>query len=302
MDELDVQGKKYISSKRGAELTGYAKDYIGQLARAGKVPGTRFGRAWFVEEAALLKHLGSETQVAEVVPEVEEVSAPVLLTAPVQAKKPLLSRHMIAPTALPKTWSSVQYLHDDSELFPVVVPRVAETAVPKPVVAVVEEKKASVEVRVPVHIAPSTVAVEKRVAALVDGIRPRSAVLRVAQSSAPIVRKAVEAKKEEKLPAVPLKRSVSVHWSPGSFANAAAALILVFGSFGSFVFMNGVTFGTTENLTASAQYGLTDFLDVLKEARIADAGLETIRSFYDVFTDSFFVFLKKGADFTLSLF
>jgi hypothetical protein len=58
VDELEIQGKKYISSKRASELTGYAKDYVGQLARAGKVPGTRVGRAWYVDEATILSLAG----------------------------------------------------------------------------------------------------------------------------------------------------------------------------------------------------------------------------------------------------
>ena len=32
-DEMQIEGKPYISSKRASELSGYAQDYIGQLAR-----------------------------------------------------------------------------------------------------------------------------------------------------------------------------------------------------------------------------------------------------------------------------
>jgi hypothetical protein len=299
MDELDVQGKKYISSKRGAELTGYAKDYIGQLARAGKVPGTRFGRAWFVEEAALLKHLGAEVAQTET-EHVDEAPVVVLAPAVTQAKKPLLSHHMITPSALPKTWSAVQYLNDDSDLFPVITPRIVDVPIAPKVIAE-EVKKPPVEIKVPVHVAPSAVSVEKRVAALVDGIRPRSAVLRVAPI-APATRKVPELKKIEEVKIQkPLRKSIPVRWSPGSFANVAAVFILIFGSLASFSLMKNISLGGTEALTASSIYGLTDFLEVLQNARIFDAGVEAIRSFYMMFVQSFSMYLKTGLDFIVEL-
>jgi hypothetical protein len=56
MDELIVDGAKYISSKRAARLSGYSKDYIGQLCRAGKMPSKMVGRNWYVLESALTEH------------------------------------------------------------------------------------------------------------------------------------------------------------------------------------------------------------------------------------------------------
>jgi hypothetical protein len=56
MDELVVDGEKYISSKRAARLSGYTKDYIGQLCRAGKIPSKMVGRSWYVKEDSLKEH------------------------------------------------------------------------------------------------------------------------------------------------------------------------------------------------------------------------------------------------------
>lgn len=42
-------GKKYISLKRASEISGYTKDYIGQLCRGGKIKNERVGHNWFVE-------------------------------------------------------------------------------------------------------------------------------------------------------------------------------------------------------------------------------------------------------------
>ena len=56
MDELTIDDRKYISSKRAAEITGYAKDYVGQLCRGGYVTARRIGRNWYVLESAIKDH------------------------------------------------------------------------------------------------------------------------------------------------------------------------------------------------------------------------------------------------------
>ncbi len=59
MDELIIGGKQYISSRRAAEITGYAKDYIGQLCRGKRIEGKLVGRNWYVEPRSLL-HLSAK--------------------------------------------------------------------------------------------------------------------------------------------------------------------------------------------------------------------------------------------------
>lgn len=56
MDEILIDEKKYVSSKRAAKITGYAKDYIGQLCREGRVPARLVGRSWYVLESAIQDH------------------------------------------------------------------------------------------------------------------------------------------------------------------------------------------------------------------------------------------------------
>ena len=56
MNEVIINEKKYISSKQAAEITGYAKDYIGQLCREGRIPAQLIGRSWYVLESALQEH------------------------------------------------------------------------------------------------------------------------------------------------------------------------------------------------------------------------------------------------------
>lgn len=43
MDELIIGEKTYLSSKRAAKITGYAKDYVGQLCREGRVECVSWG-------------------------------------------------------------------------------------------------------------------------------------------------------------------------------------------------------------------------------------------------------------------
>lgn len=56
MDEILIEEKKYVSSKQAAKITGYAKDYIGQLCREGRVPARLVGRGWYVLESAIQDH------------------------------------------------------------------------------------------------------------------------------------------------------------------------------------------------------------------------------------------------------
>jgi len=63
MDEILIEEKKYISSKRAAKVTGYAKDYIGQLCREGRVPARLVGRNWYVLETAIQDHRFGESNL-----------------------------------------------------------------------------------------------------------------------------------------------------------------------------------------------------------------------------------------------
>jgi hypothetical protein len=120
VDELEIQGKKYISSKRAAELTGYAKDYVGQLARGGKIPGTRVGRAWYVQEAALLLLAGAPIQ------EQTGTASESISKAAIEPGRTLYSIHAL-PHVKNKgnevfgTWRSVSYLTDEDPLLPSLV-------------------------------------------------------------------------------------------------------------------------------------------------------------------------------------
>lgn len=53
---VSFDGKDYISAARAAQLTGYHQDYVGQLARGGKVLSRQVGTRWYVEREGVLSH------------------------------------------------------------------------------------------------------------------------------------------------------------------------------------------------------------------------------------------------------
>jgi len=64
MDELLIENRKFISSKRASEITGYAQDYVGQLSRMGKISARRVGRAWYVDEEDIRTHRTNERAIS----------------------------------------------------------------------------------------------------------------------------------------------------------------------------------------------------------------------------------------------
>lgn len=120
MDELVVDGEKYISSKRAARLSGYTKDYIGQLCRAGKIPSKMVGRSWYVKEEALKEHRKEYQGEPVIDPGLwEERSKGSIFrgfgSTPAMPPKPRLTEEHI----------KISYEPDPRPLIPTVSPRVA---------------------------------------------------------------------------------------------------------------------------------------------------------------------------------
>src|SRR3989344_8346555 len=61
MDELQISGRRFISSRRIAKDNGYHTDYIGQLIRGGKIKGQKVGRTWYVDAESFDVYLGDDT-------------------------------------------------------------------------------------------------------------------------------------------------------------------------------------------------------------------------------------------------
>ena len=53
---VSFDGKDYISASRASKLTGYNQDYIGQLARTGKVLARQVGNRWYIDREGIQVH------------------------------------------------------------------------------------------------------------------------------------------------------------------------------------------------------------------------------------------------------
>jgi len=52
-DEMTIEEKSYISSKRAAQVSSYTQDYIDQLARKGLIDARRVGGLWYISMESL---------------------------------------------------------------------------------------------------------------------------------------------------------------------------------------------------------------------------------------------------------
>jgi len=53
---VSFDGKNYISAQRAAKVTGYHHDYVGQLARSGKLLSRQIGNRWYVDREGIVEH------------------------------------------------------------------------------------------------------------------------------------------------------------------------------------------------------------------------------------------------------
>ncbi|MBP9711302.1 MAG: hypothetical protein KBD50_03555 [Candidatus Pacebacteria bacterium] len=82
MDELEIAGQRYLSTRRAGKEHKYHSDYIGQLIRGGKVVGKKVGRSWYVEAASLSAYLNGAVSAPAVAME-----TPIVKVTPVPARE-----------------------------------------------------------------------------------------------------------------------------------------------------------------------------------------------------------------------
>jgi hypothetical protein len=145
MDELEIAGRRYLSTRRAGKEHRYHADYIGQLIRSGKVVGKKVGRSWYVEEESLITYLSGEIEKPKVV--VKNV-APEAITEPkdeIQEEKIVEQKNFNAApvrrVAVEETHripihktvasagktSGLRYVADDAPLLPEVGRKIATT-------------------------------------------------------------------------------------------------------------------------------------------------------------------------------
>lgn len=78
MDELEISGRRFISTRRAGKDYKYHSDYIGQLARSKKVVGQKVGRSWYVDAESLATYLADpQTQKENIAPaKISKVDVP----------------------------------------------------------------------------------------------------------------------------------------------------------------------------------------------------------------------------------
>lgn len=115
MNEISIGDKLYISAKRAAEITGYARDYVGQLCREGHIDAKMVGRSWYVFEPSIRAHrFGAEA--VEEVPEKEVDEGKAVPAQPVDEAQ--------------ADWERPKYTSETPEMLPEILAPVIEEEAP----------------------------------------------------------------------------------------------------------------------------------------------------------------------------
>lgn len=282
MDELIISGKKYISSKRAAEITGYAKDYVGQLARGGKIEATQVGRAWYVLEDSVLSHKDFQqppesTQSASLPPRAHTLPR-------------LYSLHQI--TDIPKTWSRVNYHEDYGPLLPPISSRRDNTIQQAGSDENSQENKVRSDSYKHTKVADTT---KKIATSFIDDFSPRKE--KMSDVRLPNVRRA-RLKQED----APMKQGVKKGARrarsfpmPSSVLTAAGISLLVLISLsGLFISFEVDYTASASSQTAVASIGF-DYVQLFLGGTV-----EVIKTFFQSIFSSFSLYLRTGFDFILT--
>ena len=142
MDELQISGKRYISSRRIARENGYTADYIGQLIRGGKLAGQKVGRAWYVDAASFDAFLGSASAASSAEPSaaLPQEPAPVVhlavesiptVTEIMKEEEKPEEKHEEQPVTIHIKENGLRYYADEAPLLPEIVRSSKESRLPE---------------------------------------------------------------------------------------------------------------------------------------------------------------------------
>jgi len=111
--ELDTivsfDGKDYVSAAKASKITGYNQDYIGQLARAGKVLSRQIGNRWYIERSGLVAH---KSQKDALLAAVQSESVGLVLPEPLNASTGATVHATESREPL------LKYMQEDGDLLP----------------------------------------------------------------------------------------------------------------------------------------------------------------------------------------
>lgn len=134
MKAINLRGEIYISAKRASKITGYTRDYIGQLCHAKKVDAELIGRSWYVSELGILKYKNEKTYLLEgsksdIHKTAENVKKGELFTRAIEINDLSFKKREDLIRIIPEAFrfkpnyvgsKRIEYSKDDKPLFPVV--------------------------------------------------------------------------------------------------------------------------------------------------------------------------------------
>lgn len=129
MNEITIGDKVYISAKRAAEITGYARDYVGQLCREGHVDAKMVGRSWYVYEPSIRAHRFGPEAVS---PQAGAATADAMPEEPVVAEEKPSVEPVQENKATASEWQTPKYSAESPELLPELTPASLEALLPPP--------------------------------------------------------------------------------------------------------------------------------------------------------------------------
>lgn len=304
MDELQIKGKTYISSKRAHATTGYAKDYIGQLARAGKIPATRVGRAWYVDESALRAYGFIEETDASADSALVTASVPATSSAIETARTVLKNRNhsrtiptiahafISSPNHFQKTWSQVRYSPDQKESFPPLVKSsvVSTIEIQKPIKeisAIREDNVLRVRIMQDQRIAHAPIQTKTK---------PGTDTLKVAAPLPVAVKKSIPKQRQT---ARRIRVAVPSPYALGLLT--IGIFVLAISTSGMFV-ASHLSYAPASGIySANAFLGYEYVTDMVSESPFIQNGLQALTGFYNFLSGSFGTLFQSGINFLASL-
>lgn len=133
---LSFEGKMYISAAEASKVTGYNQDYVGQLARAGKILSRQVGNRWYVDSEGIQQHKREKDALLAAV-QVEAVGLarplhPVQKRATEVPSEPFYTYLAEEKLALPALKDKPQNNDGESASEKIQIKKVASEPVPKP--------------------------------------------------------------------------------------------------------------------------------------------------------------------------
>lgn len=136
---ISLDGRDFVSASHAARLTGYHQDYVGQLARSGKIASRQIGNRWFVDRDALIGHK-NEKDVLYADTETKSMEVPPSARMQVEEKGEL---HARASAYTASSAPFFTYSEQHADLMPMLSQNVLALPTPRSRARAYEERYAS---------------------------------------------------------------------------------------------------------------------------------------------------------------